>query len=275
MSTLNPRLRNFSHKVVPMLQADALVVSVPKSGRTWLRFFLEHYYCARAGASVSFATRWNQLSSPIPDICFSHDLWHHVTTPVSYERILGVHLIPPQLRKKKKIILLLRDPRDVIVSLYLHLQKRGFKTGVSFDGSLSEMIRDSRLGIRTLLEIQNHWLEEWAHHEQCLIWRYEDCRRDPLASFSRVLRFLDGRLVDNGLVEESVAFADFGNMRTMERRGEINRPMLRPGNPADLESYKVRRGVVGGYADYLTSDDIAYIDRAVSGHSHRAALDAA
>lgn len=158
----------------------------------------------------------------------------------------------------------MRDPRDVMVSLYLHLQKRGFKTGLSFDGSLSEMIRDPRLGIENLINIQNHWLAEWCDGEGCLIWQYEDCRRDPEFSFTQVLRFLDDRPIDKVLLKESIAFAGFSNMKMMERNGTFNRPMLRPGDPADAESYKVRRGVVGGYVEYLTADDIRAIDQAAS-----------
>jgi hypothetical protein len=36
--------------------------------------------------------------------------------------------------------------------------------------------------------------------------------------------------------------------------------MLRTSSAADPESFKVRRGKVGGFRDYLAPDDIAYID---------------
>jgi hypothetical protein len=32
----------------------------------------------------------------------------------------------------------------------------------------------------------------------------------------------------------------------------------------DPESYKTRRGKVGGYVDYLTAEDIAFIDQTVN-----------
>lgn len=68
-------------------------------------------------------------------------------------------------------------------SLYLHLKRRGFKTGASFAGTLSDLTRHPQLGIDNLLSIQNHWLAEWGSSDRCLIWRYEDCRRDPEHSF--------------------------------------------------------------------------------------------
>lgn len=54
----------------------------------------------------------------------------------------------------------MRDPRDVMVSMYLHLTKRGFKTGATFEGSISEMIRDPRFGIEAIVDTQNFWLRE-------------------------------------------------------------------------------------------------------------------
>jgi hypothetical protein len=139
-----------------MHQAHALAVSVPKSGRTWLRFFMQHYFCERAGVPLSISP----ATGSYPNVHFSHDLWHHLTTPRQHERMLGVHLIPPRVRRRKKVILIMRDLRDVMVSLHLHLTKRGFKTSASFEGSLSEMVRDRVFGIERVVAIQNHWLTE-------------------------------------------------------------------------------------------------------------------
>lgn len=259
---LDVGLRNWSHKRIAMHQADAFVVSVPKSGRTWLRVCLQHYFCSKADMPLTLST---PVLGPrkIPSLHFSHDLWHHLTTPRWYERMLGAHLIPPGLRDERKVVLLLRDPRDVLVSLYLHLQKRGFKTGASFQGTLSELIRDRRFGIHVLVAIQNYWLNEWGGSDRCLIWRYEDCFRNPEAEFAKVIRFIDDRPVDGRRLRESISFSGFDNMQRMERENAFDRAMLRPGDRSDPESFKVRRGVVGGYQDYLNDEDVRYIERAM------------
>ena len=41
--------RNWSRRRHKLADADAYVVSIPKSGRTWLRFFLRHYLCSTEG----------------------------------------------------------------------------------------------------------------------------------------------------------------------------------------------------------------------------------
>jgi len=39
--------------------------------------------------------------------------------------------------------------------------------------------------------------------------------------------------------------------------GPVN--ALTPANPSDPESFKVRKGKVGGYAEYLSKDDISWL----------------
>ena len=50
------------------------------------------------------------------------------------------------------------------------------------------------------------------------------------------------------------------NLRRAEAADAFRSASLRAANPADPESYKVRRGKIGGYVDYLSPGDIAYID---------------
>jgi len=47
-------------------------------------------------------------------------------------------------------------------------------------------------------------------------------------------------------------------MKKMEAAGAFDSKILQPGDVRDPESFKVRRGKVGGYREYLLSDDQAY-----------------
>ena len=49
-------------------------------------------------------------------------------------------------------------------------------------------------------------------------------------------------------------------MRNAEVHDSFGHERLRPADPHNPESFKVRRGKVGGYVDYLSSEDIAYVD---------------
>ena len=50
----------------------------------------------------------------------------------------------------------------------------------------------------------------------------------------------------------------------MEKGRVFDNPVLRAKNPEDPESLKVRRGVVRGYVDYLSEEDIRYIDQVIA-----------
>ena len=93
-----------------------------------------------------------------------------------------------------------------------------------------------------------------------LLLRYETLQSNPLASFAALLRFL--QLPDYGIdaVQDAVSFGAFDNLRALERNDAFFNWRLSPPKDGDPEGYKIRRGKVGGYRDYLSAADIAYVD---------------
>ncbi len=71
--------RNFSSRASELSGGKAIILSVPKSGRTWLRAFLCAYFCKRFG--LEFTLRPERYDEPgIPRLVFSHDLgWYFLT----------------------------------------------------------------------------------------------------------------------------------------------------------------------------------------------------
>jgi hypothetical protein len=57
-------------------------------------------------------------------------------------------------------------------------------------------------------------------------------------------------------------------MRQLERCGRFSSDKLTPGDRDDPESYKTRRGKVGGYLDYFGSVDIDYLNRRLGTELH-------
>jgi hypothetical protein len=52
-------------------------------------------------------------------------------------------------------------------------------------------------------------------------------------------------------------------MKQAELNNTYESVRLRPGNVDDPESFKLRKGKINGYVDYLTEDDITYIDKII------------
>lgn len=253
--------RNWDKKRRRYANGDAFLVSIPKSGRTWLRFLIRHYLCSLAGLPFSIDPAAGEPGH-LPQIVCSHDLWEHLTAPRFRDRFTGRYLIPPQQRRTGKILIAVRDLRDVMVSLHLQLTRRGFRSGALYDGDVSALIRDRRFGARRSVAILNCWLDEWRHSGRCRVWSYERAQKDPHASLREVLHFLGFETIDEELLAQSIEFGAFDNMKAMERENRFDRKLLRPGDPGDPESFKVRRGQVGGFVDYLSDEDSRYIENA-------------
>ena len=57
------------------------------------------------------------------------------------------------------------------------------------------------------------------------------------------------------MFQEALEFSRFENMQKLEAAGAFDSNILHPGDVRDPESFKVRRGKVGGYREYLSAED--------------------
>ena len=62
-------------------------------------------------------------------------------------------------------------------------------------------------------------------------------------------------------IQEAVDFGSFDNLRKLETSGFFRQGGLTLRNPADPETFKVRRGKVGGYRDYFTPEQVAELEQ--------------
>jgi Sulfotransferase domain len=146
-----------------------------------------------------------------------------------------------------KVVYLLRDPRDVMISFYhyRHTRER------SYSGSLQEFLRsDDHYPCRWDEHVAG-WLLDGVKANVCLI-RYEEMQRETSAALRRVLDFAEVRCTDAEL-ERAVEASRFEQMRSAEE--QYKSPPV-----ADSNGIFVRRGKVGGYADELEVENIRIIE---------------
>src|SRR6266513_5224433 len=182
--------RNFSSRARELSGGDAIILSIPKSGRTWLRAFLCAYFCKRFG--LEFTLRPGRYDLPgFPRIVFSHDLFEHRTKGDRWDRVRGKYLVPRRELKRAKIILLARDPRDCFVSLYLQLTRRDPNAAAEFEKkNVSDVLRDRRFGVRAIINTMNDWLAEFSGRNNFALLRYESLRASPAEHFRDLLALL-------------------------------------------------------------------------------------
>ena len=87
-----------------------------------------------------------------------------------------------------------------------------------------------------------------------LVVQYEDLHARPDAELRRVLAFAGVDDVTPDVVADAVEFGSFDHMRQLEETGRSRRAA--PGARGDHDTYKARRGTVGGHRDELTVEQI-------------------
>jgi hypothetical protein len=254
---LGPRW-NISSRAGALSGADLLVISVPKSGRTWLRAFLCAYFCKLRG--YEFTLQPEQYhNQAIPRVIYSHDLFEHRTKGSLWDQLRGKYLVPAKELRRAKVLLLARDPRDTFVSLYLQLTRRDPGTRELFAAKgISEVLRDRHFGIASIVATMNRWLEELTAHPGFSLLRYESLRAEPAKHFRNILALLGEADPNTSIFQAAIEFSDFENMHRLEAAGAFDSKILRARDITDPESFKVRRGKVSGYADYLSLPDRQY-----------------
>lgn len=253
---------NVSSSAPAFERADGIVVSLPKSGRTWLRYMVNQYYHLAEGWEVNM--QWDAvIGETLPRVIFTHDRWEHyqrVESPSSAEFLAGYYLIPRGVRRTRKLLLLVRDLRDVVVSYFFQLSRRERRQDAP--ESIAELARHPRLGLPAMVHRLNAWYREWGGSENLKLVRYEDFQDDCEGQFAAVLRFFGIAEIDRAALVESVRRSSFANMQLAEssRRYGLT---LSPIDPDDPDSRKVRRGKVGGFRDHFGDEDLRFAEHAL------------
>jgi len=234
----------------------AYVISFPKCGRTWLKVLIGKVLADKYGIEEERLFKVDELSEAvgITPIHFIHD-------GSSYGDLESRQMSITDSKvgyAGSKVIFMTRDPRDVLVSYFLQQSKR--EQSARFPGPISEFIKAENFGIGHFVKFHNVW---WANRHvpaDFMLIKYEELHANTQGALKQALGFLGIDSTDE-FINSAVEYASFENMRKLEARDFFNDPGLRPGDYNDPDSYKVRRGKIGGYTDYLTAEDIEYIDQ--------------
>lgn len=245
-----------------VLNADWAVLSRAKSGRTWLRVLLSRLYQQRFGLPENELLEYDNFhrrNSAAPVVAMTHGHYLHE---------LYRHPDIGQKLKVKPMVFLVRDPRDVAVSEFFQSTRRasGYKRElyhVDGAGSMFEFVMQSPLGLPAIIDYLNHWHREFQDWPRVHRLHYEALRADTETELARLCRFL-GEDFSADEIAGAVEFASFEQLKKREKENYFNSNRLAPKDPDDPDSYKVRRGKVGGYRDYFRDDEIRKVDAFVA-----------
>ena len=115
-------------------------------------------------------------------------------------------------------------------------------------------------GVRNVVAFYNVWAENRNVPEGFLLTTYEDMIKNARKVFTECLDFLGWPKRSDAFIDEVVNFGHFDNMRKLEETNAFNNFRMMPPKDGDPEGFKMRKGKVGGYVDYMSKDDIAYVN---------------
>jgi hypothetical protein len=247
--------------------ADWVLMSWGKSGRTWFRVMLSRFYQIKYALPQRELLNFDNLHRKhptIPRVLFSHNnyLRDYLRDWTTLNHFRG-----------KKIVLLVRDPRDVAVSQFFqwkyrmrpHKKLLNEYPSHGRDVSIFEFVTDPKAGVPRIIDFFNGWAAQLAVREDILLIRYEDMRANPQAVMQRVFEFVGTPGTDEE-IRQAVEFASYDNMKKLEEKSffRASGARVKPGDKNNPDSFKVRRAKVGGYRDYFDDEQVALIDAMVA-----------
>lgn len=178
------------------------LASFQKSGNTWVSFLIANIY--------------NQLEEKYEEINF-HNI-HNINPEYkkeikidSYFKGLPLILTTHSLYSDdfKNIILLIRDPRDVLYSYY-HYLKGERQIKISFQ----ELIKHEKYGIRAIIAHNNSFIKSDSN---ILLITYESLHEDIIKVVKKIIEFIGIKVKDN-IIINAINRSSFKSMRNIEMK---------------------------------------------------------
>jgi hypothetical protein len=269
------------------------LASYPKSGNTWMRVLLANYMRDAdspvdinqlEGTPIASSRLWFDewvgveasslddavierlrpevyrcLTRHVPQTLYmkAHDAW--------FLTDCGEPIFPPDVAAG--VVYILRNPLDLAASCANHW-------GIPVEKAVENLCNPAHSLSRSVTGLADQLpqrLGSWTDHvlswversglPVCLV-RFEDLRRAPERTFSRVVRFC-GLPYDEARIRKAVLFSDFSEMRRQEEAAGFRERLVNAPGPF------FRRGEVGSWRDELPEELAARLIAAHGGTMRR------
>jgi len=268
-SLARERKRRGSRELNRINRSDRVLFSPGNSGRTWIRVMLtrviERHYELDPCPLVNF-DNLHKHDSGIPIIAITHNRWVPYFKKPEQNRECSPYY-------HSTVLVLVRNPLDTCVSQYFQWKHRSKDRNIQLKGwpprscdlSLPEFFRHPETGVERLCRELNIWLRESSKFVDVLFIRYEDMLGDTLGVLRQIVQFL-GVPATEAILEDAVEYGSFPNMKKRET-GDLAPPGEKGQSPVrnqDGETHKARTGKIGGYSDYLTTQECEFFEKMIA-----------
>lgn len=218
------------HRIGDFIPEDVFIAGYPKSGNTWLQYLLS---AAVFGVDLEFAPD-SLVQDLVPDVHFKQFFRRYLAGA-----FFKTHALPEQ--NYRKVIYLMRDGRDAMVSYFHYQQNR--------QGKPIDFMRMVQQGEGLFPCKWHEHVEKWAanpYGAEMITVRYEDLKKDTVKELQRICEF-SGLKRDVAVLERAAAKSSFASMKERQKTVAWENPRV----PKDKF---VRRGEVGSHKDEMPPD---------------------
>jgi hypothetical protein len=212
---------------------DIFIVGYPKSGNTWTQNLVAGLVC---GVDPEY-TADRLVQELVPDVHYKR-YYRRYYTPMFFK---SHHMPRPEYRR---VVYLLRDGRDVMVSYFYHLSALQGRD-VDFMGMVR---RGEGLFPCKWHEHVEAWLAN-PYRAEIITIKYEDLKRNSAQELRRLCAFI-GADRDAAFLERVAEQASFEKMHRKEQEGRY----FKENSLWPEDKHFIRRGVVGSHADEMPAD---------------------
>ncbi len=231
-----------------ILPDDIFLVSFPKSGNTWTRFLLANLRFPEQQAT------WANIDRLIPDPTG--------TTKKDFDRMPRPRIIKSHEcfdPRYPRVIYIVRDPRDVVVSQYhYHRKIRKIENDSPIEKFVTRFLAGETCPHGSWGQNIATWLYTSEGNPRFLLLRYEDLIEDTARELAKVVAFLHFSAGPEPIAQ-AVERSSADRMRKLEKTQTDKNGLMR-GSRKDLSF--VRAAGSGGWRSELPAPMIARIEAA-------------
>jgi hypothetical protein len=227
---------------------DIVLVSYPKSGNTWTRFLMANLMYPNV--DVSFANINRLVADPA---LASKKFLKSLRRP----RVLKSH--EPFDVRYPKVIYIVRDPRDVVVSEYhFEIKKKRLDPGVPLAEFVERFIAGKTGTYGSWGENVSSWVAAKHGNPSFLLIRYEDLLQETICELSRIAAFV-GLEASLERLNAAISRSSADQMRKLEKQQSD----LWSGTKGTRQEIPfVRAATSGGWRQSLPADSAGRIEEA-------------
>ncbi|XP_044062569.1 sulfotransferase family 2, cytosolic sulfotransferase 3 isoform X3 [Siniperca chuatsi] len=189
---------------------DVFVVTYPKSGTIWMQEILPLVLNGGDLTPIQTIPNWDRV--PWLEEKRLAVVVDQLASPRALVTHFPYHLMPPSFHTSKaKVIYVIRNPKDVIVSSYYFHQMAGF---LDDPGTFDEFINKFLEG-RVMFGKWTDHVKGWRHTElgdRIMYITYEEMLQDLPAALGRISDFL-GRHLSEETIQKIAQHCSFKNMK--------------------------------------------------------------